>query len=61
MVQACLEYRRLLQILTGMLASPNKDLTLRAVAMDLIYTQALKEHLANFLRRERLWSTISRR
>ena len=43
MVQACLEYRRLLQILTGMLASPDKDLTLRAVAMDLIYTQALKE------------------
>ena len=42
-LQACLEYRRLLQILTGILASPDKDLTLRAVAMDLIYTQALKE------------------
>jgi hypothetical protein len=42
-LQACLEFRRLLQILTGILASPDKDLTLRAVAMDLIYTQALKE------------------
>jgi hypothetical protein len=42
-VQACLEYRRLLQILTGILASPDKDLTLRVAAMDLIYTQALKE------------------
>ncbi len=42
-LQACLEFRRLLQILTGILASPDNDRILRAVAMDLIYTQALKE------------------
>jgi len=42
-LQACLEFGRLLQILTGILASPDKDLTLRAVAIDLIYAQALKE------------------
>jgi hypothetical protein len=42
-LQACLEGRRLLQLLTGILASPDKDLTLRLVAMDLIYTQAVNE------------------
>jgi len=42
-LQACLEFGRLLQILTGILANPDKDLTLRAVAIDLIYAQALKE------------------
>ena len=42
-LQACLEFGRRLQILTGILASPDKDLTLRAVAIDLIYAQALKE------------------
>lgn len=38
--QACLEFRDLLLTLVGILATPESSLTLRAVAMDLLYTQA---------------------
>lgn len=40
LLQACLEFRRLLLTLVGILATPESSLTLRAVAMDLLYTQA---------------------
>ncbi len=40
LVQACLEYRGLLQIIAGILATPHTGLTLRVVAADLLYTQA---------------------
>jgi len=40
LLQACLEYRGLLQIIAGILASPHTGLTLRVVASDLLYTQA---------------------
>lgn len=40
LLQACLEFRRLLLTLVGVLATPESSLTLRAVAMDLLYTQA---------------------
>src|SRR5258708_25002922 len=39
LLQACLEYRRLLLTLVGILATPESSLTLRAVAMDLLYSQ----------------------
>src|SRR5215472_4141995 len=42
--QACLEFRDLLLTLVGILATPESSLTLRAVAMDLLYTRA--EHLS---------------
>ena len=40
LLQACLEIRRLLLTLVGILATPESSLTLRVVAMDLLYTQA---------------------
>jgi CRP-like cAMP-binding protein len=40
LLQACLEYRRLLLTLIDILATPESSLILRAVAMDLLYTQA---------------------
>jgi len=42
LLQACLEYRGLLQIIVGILATPQTSLTLRIVAADLLYTQALR-------------------
>ena len=44
LLQACLEFRRLLLTLVGILATPESSLVLRAVAMDMVYTQA--QHLA---------------
>jgi hypothetical protein len=44
LLQACLEFRRLLLTLVGILATPERSLVLRAVAMDMVYTQA--QHLA---------------
>ncbi len=40
LLQACPEYRRLLLTLVGILATPESSLTIRAVAMDLLYSQA---------------------
>jgi len=40
LLQACLEFRRLLLTLVGILATPESSLTVRAVAMDMVYTQA---------------------
>src|SRR5436305_395800 len=40
LLQACLEFRRLLLTLIGILSTPESSLTLRAVAMDLLYSQA---------------------
>jgi hypothetical protein len=40
LLQACLEYRSLLQVVAGILATPQTSLTLRIVAADLLYTQA---------------------
>ena len=40
LLQACLEYRGLLQMIAGILATPNISLPLRVVASDLLYTQA---------------------
>ena len=40
LLQACLEYRHLLLDIMGVLYTPDTDLTLRVVAMDLLYTQA---------------------
>ena len=40
LLQACLEYRNLLLDIMGVLYTPDTDLTLRVVAMDLLYTQA---------------------
>jgi hypothetical protein len=40
LLKACLEFRGLLLTLVGILATPESSLTLRIVAMDMIYTQA---------------------
>jgi hypothetical protein len=40
LLQACLEYRSLLQIIAGILTTPQTSLTLRIVAADLLYIQA---------------------
>jgi CRP-like cAMP-binding protein len=40
LLQACLEYRRLLLTLVGILATPERNLTVRAVAMDIVSSQA---------------------
>ena len=45
LLQACLESRSLLQIVMGILLSPDASPTERIVACDLIYTQAMR--LAN--------------
>ncbi len=42
LLQACLESRRLLQIMTGILLSPDASPTERIVACDLVYTQAMR-------------------
>ena len=40
LLQACLEHRNLLLAIMGVLYTPDADLTVRAVAIDLLYTQA---------------------
>ena len=45
LLQACLESRSLLQIITGILLNPNASPTERIVACDLVYAQAMR--LAN--------------
>jgi hypothetical protein len=42
LLTACLEYRNLLEIIMGVLTTPEKRLTVRAVAVDLIYSQAMR-------------------
>ncbi len=42
LLQACLESRNLLQIILGILLSPDASPTERIVACDLIYTQAMR-------------------
>jgi hypothetical protein len=42
LLQACLESRSLLQIMAGILLSPDASPTERIVACDLIYTQAMR-------------------
>jgi hypothetical protein len=41
LLQACLEYRSLLQVIVGILTAAQETLTLRIVAADLVYQQAL--------------------
>jgi hypothetical protein len=45
LLQACLESRSLLQIIVGILSTPDASPTERVVACDLVYTQAM--HMAN--------------
>ena len=40
LLQACLEMRRLLSIIMGVLYTPDSTLILRAVTIDLLYTEA---------------------
>jgi hypothetical protein len=40
LLEACLELRQLLELITGVLYTPEMSLTIRAVTMDLLYTQA---------------------
>jgi hypothetical protein len=40
LLQACLEMRRLLDIIMGILYTPDSTLIMRAVAIDLLYTEA---------------------
>lgn len=42
LLQACLETRSLLQIITGILSAPDASPTERIVACDLVYTQAMR-------------------
>jgi len=42
LLQACLEYHRLLQTIMGILTTPDASLTMRVVAIDLLYAQALQ-------------------
>ncbi len=42
LLQACLESRRLLQIMTGILLRPDASPTERIVACDLVYSQAMR-------------------
>ena len=42
LLQACLESRRLLQIILGILLTPDVSPTERVVACDLVYTQAMR-------------------
>jgi hypothetical protein len=42
LLQACLEYHRLLQTIMGILTTPDARLTMRVVAIDLLYAQALQ-------------------
>ena len=43
LLQACLEYRQVLQVLKGVLYTPDASLTMRLVAMDLVYRLAQHE------------------
>ena len=40
LLKACLEYRTLLQVITGILATPSISLPVRIVAADVVQTQA---------------------
>ena len=42
LLQACLEYHRLLQTIMGILTTPDASLTMRVVAIDLLFAQALQ-------------------
>ncbi len=42
LLQACLEYHQLLQTIMGIITTPDASLTMRMVAVDLIYAQALQ-------------------
>jgi hypothetical protein len=42
LLQACLESRRVLQIIIGILSAPDASPTERIVACDLVYTQAMR-------------------
>ncbi len=42
LLQACLEHHRLLQTIMGILTTPDASLTMRVVAIDLLFTQALQ-------------------
>ena len=42
LLQACLEYHRLLQTIMGTLTTPDASLTMRVVAVDLLFAQALQ-------------------
>ena len=42
LLQACLEYHRLLQTILGILTTPDASLTMRVVAIDLLFAQALQ-------------------
>jgi hypothetical protein len=42
LLQACLETRRLLDILMGVLYTPDSTLIMRAVTIDLLYTEAAR-------------------
>src|SRR5260221_6093345 len=42
LLQACLEYHRLLQTIMGILTTPDASLTMRVVAVDLLFAQALQ-------------------
>ena len=42
LLQACLEYHRLLQTIMGILTTPDASLTMRVVAIDLLSAQALQ-------------------
>jgi hypothetical protein len=42
LLQACLEYHRLLQTIMGILATPDASLTMRVVAIDLLSAQTLQ-------------------
>jgi hypothetical protein len=42
LLQACLEYHQLLQTIMGILTTPDASLTMRVVAIDLLYAQACR-------------------
>jgi hypothetical protein len=42
LLQACLEYHRLLQTIMGVLTTPDASLTMRVVAIDLLFAQTLQ-------------------
>jgi hypothetical protein len=43
LLQACLDYRSLLQVIVGILTAAQETLTLRIVAADLVYQQAQQQ------------------
>jgi len=42
LLQACLEYHQFLQTIRGILTTPDASLTMRVVAIDLLFAQALQ-------------------